>query len=396
MIAIRGDDMRRSLGLILGLLGALALFACGGHDKEPSKPKTGGVKVVVQNVTSNAVRKVVVDLTPHGDPTGKSYRFNLSKDGKTWHAFAKKIYVGSYVVVARAFDREDANPDSVKPIFKSHPVIVDIPHNGVAKVYLLLHEETKPGKERLPTFVSVVLSKETIEQWETLRIDVEGKGSNRPLELSGFAAPGTPGHLRGVFSGSTDFVFTTGSDIGSASLTWKPPAYEGPRQLYLQIVDSRGNIAEMGIWVNVGKNVGALDVHAAFNLAPVVDLRPLVRNDDNGTTVLLWLFVEDDRSRVDEGEIGYEWSTTCNGTFITTGGYAPGEGTYVEEPTDLGPPGTSFRFQITPANLPPGNECEMELTVTDYEEDEYGNLVAGASRVVQLTIDTELLTPQTP
>lgn len=375
-------------------LALMGTMACGGEFEESgasSQEETnqGGVHVIAQEVDASKVKKIVVFLEPkhHG---GRDYMIELSqKKNKQWEGFEDHIYVGTYKATAKAYDSAKANPAKAKPIFTSHTVEVKIQKGKTAKVLLLLNEVTSPEKDKLPAFVAVVLSEDIVDQWETLDITVYAKGENRPLHLRGMAAPGEPKKYHGKFTPSKgrDIHFPKGKKVGSATLTWEPPEHEGPRKLILQIKDSKGNIVEMALWVQVGRNYGAAKFSADFNMAPQVSLITRVLNDENGTDVQIWLTAVDDRT----SEVHYSWNHwSCGGRFLNDGGDRKG----IFVPNDPSHPGAMyFHYFIKDKDRPEEGFCELMVTVTDYEEDEKGKLVPAASTVRVLEIDTDWLQP---
>lgn len=322
---------------LLGALGLVVIVACGGGaapkgaEGEPVEEEEGrgNLAVQIKKVSSSDVRSIWIELLP--DPQPGEYpdnvpvRFPLFEQGGTWSGFGTDIFLGTYSVTAYAFDRvvgeqafilDQGNVRS-EALFRSHAQSVRIQHNQTTALFLLLHEQTEPGVLEMPRFVAVHFDRAVVEQWEKLLITVEAEpGAGTLGTLIGRfhegATPGTDPGQAGLFEGPGDFA---GGTI--AQIVWVPPREQGPKFFVLRIENDAGQVVELGVEVEVGTDIGDVQILFELNEAPemVVD-EMRVLNGSTGTEVSLWIDFDDE-----EGEdVSYQWTDDCGPEFVWTAG----------------------------------------------------------------------------
>lgn len=350
-------------GTVLAVI-SLFVAACGEDPASQQPEARGGLKVAAKSLVDlEDVESVTVRLASEG----ADYELSLERgtDG-VWRGERKHLYVGSYAVTAEAKDAGGEVLFSAAPDQE-----VTISKNATTAVTIFLNEVMDPGEVEFPRFVMITLDKAVVEQWERLTISVEVEGGAAPYSLSGENAVlnvpewNPPGSFHDEqMSGNT------------GSIEWEPPLHAGPKWFKVRVTDAAGNIAEVGIDVTVGSDIGDAEVEVDFIMAPVTTVAGRVLNDNEGTTAYLWVLPGGPGAT---GPMTYAWGHgDCNGTFLTgaeTGTFTP------PAPAD----GWYFRYQIGRGDA--SGVCTLTLTTVGSH---------GAAYVNEVLIDTEWVQPTVP
>lgn len=359
------------------------------------EPPRGSLRVTVQGADPDLVQKILVRLEPMREG-GTPYEVELDRlaERGAWETLISDVLVDAYVVSAMAYDTLNADPEETEPVLFSHPVQVIIPVDDVANVFLVMSDDYYGEKPpELPYFVAVVLSRDRIEQWETVDIRVYGGGGEPPLVLSGRSPLDEFNANHGTFSEPQELAYDLGEPVGSAQLTWTPPRNEGLRTLVLRLNDQKNNAVEMTVKVLVGKNIGSVDFGVRFHLAPGLSLLSKTSNVDEGVRFEGWVTVLDDVTREKPAQRTYEWThADCGGSFESGGG--PADGSFM--PNDVSKPGTMFfSYFVADEDRPEEGACELSFVLTEWNQVD-GNMEAGVSSELHFELVTEQLQPSTP
>lgn len=361
---------------------SLFFVACGDAPAGPGlegDPR-GGVSVAAKSLQDlEEVASVTVTLSD----SEASYELALAADTDgVWRGQQDNLYVGEYAVEALA---KDAGGNTLFAAAPDQTVLIT--KDATTALTLYLNEVAEPGEVEFPRFEMISLDKAVVEQWERLTVTVEVEGGEGPYQIAGENALNPPAwNPPGSFH-DPQFSGTTGS------IDWEPPAHAGAKWFKVRVTDARGNVAEVGIDVAVGSDVGSAQVEVDFIMAPITEITGRVLNDNEGTTAYLWVTGADAGAT---GPVAYTWDHgDCGGVFESgaeSGTFtppAPSAGWYFKYQIDrplLDPP------QTTPGGTDAGDPAGIGLcTIGLHTEGDHG-----ATYVNDVVIDTTWVQPATP
>lgn len=356
------------------------LFAACGESEQTQDLGDPRGRLMVAAKSLSAMDEVVRVQVKLSDAE-HSVELELTRDeSEVWRGEAENLYVGEYDVEAYAYDEND------ELLFRAAPeqkVLVKKDETTALTIYLT--EVREDGELEFPRFVMIALDKEVVEQWETLTITVEMVGGEAPYQISGVNAVNPPAwNVPGTFqNGQFD------GNVGT--IEWVPPADSGPKWFKVVVEDARGNTAEVGIDVTVGSDIGSASVSAEFILAPITEITGRILNDNEGTSVYLWVKTGDEGA---SGSVAYRWlHEDCGGRFESgaeSGTFAPpapGNGWYFKYQIDR----PTLEDETTPADTPAGDPAGIgECTITLETEGDWG-----ATYAHHVVIDTTWVKPST-
>ncbi|AKU91192.1 hypothetical protein [Vulgatibacter incomptus] len=331
--------------------------ACGrfGVVEEDPGPDSGTIRVVVQPAHAGPgpqpgdITGVFVILAPRGTIIGdngevvNNINIELERDpiSGRWSASRDRVFVGTYALSAEA-----QSPQGV--LFRSEPRDVSITKDAHSTVVIVMNQASQPGDIYAPV-LGYLGFPTYVEQGDTAQIHVVANQGEGALTASGSFPAGA--QFTGEFGNPVTVV------NGEAILQWTAPRNNGPKPLIIRVSDQDGNRVEMGIVIQVGVDYAEALLEATFNLAPHVEIRGEVTHSAASSELAIRLRSVDTDS---VGQMRYEWTSTCGGTF--TQGAATGTFT-----TTTTGEIAEVRFTYEVVGAARLENCVLEATVTDPE-----------------------------
>lgn len=278
---------------LLAALAALLIFACGEGGEGAD---TGGLRVTFANLDSE-IAKVEWSLL-NGEETLLIDSGTIEEE--PWAILVEDLAAGTYVIRAEAYVGSD-----VTPSFEGSASFEIVSGQPAGSLTVVLHELGAGDAFDALRFVSIHATNKAPEFGERVNFTVEAApGQGGALDTLSIRVPTSapPGFVLGTPDGPTDFEGATVAQIG-----WTAPNEAGKVWFVLVITDTAGNLAEIGVDLEVVFSVDQT-FSFDFNTAPTASIHiHKILNDAEGTHLFLGVTYDDDRA----ASIAYTWSWAC-------------------------------------------------------------------------------------
>ncbi|RKH18966.1 RCC1 repeat-containing protein [Corallococcus sp. CA047B] len=299
------------------------MMGCGGEKVLLLPGMAQAMVTFPQSLSSADVARVA--LTVSG--SGMTQRTDeLVKTGAQWGGVLGKIPEGS----DRTFHGEAFDTGGTL-LYMGEVKGVSITAGQTTMVTLVLQQVAVPTpfENAVPFITSVVASTSTV-----------GLGDTVTLQASALDTDATDSLTYAWTASAGSF-----SAPGSLSTSWTAPSVPGAVVLLLTVTDSKGATATVSLNLTVDGALGSADVNVTFNRGPqVTGMTAAPTSVDVGQTTTVTAVATD----VDGDSLGYQWTSTCQGTWANA---------------------TSSSASFTPTALPPlangCGRCSLKVSVAD-------------------------------